>query len=148
MQEEDFDLLEAVDITDEALDEWELKGKDFVPTPPSEPTPVSGHKCMVALTKITGTVLRLLYGMKSEMQTPQKLAESVCYLDSLLNACESSGAAIRDSDKVAYGSLTTLGLATVPEHLRWNPAEQDPKYLSQTAGICEFASHLPIAPLS
>lgn len=94
MQEGDYDLKEAADVSDEALDEWELNGKGSPPPPPTHPTPVSGMKCMTELTKITGTILGLLYGMKSELQTPQKLAESVSHLDSLLNACEWSPPAI------------------------------------------------------
>ncbi|ORY82329.1 fungal-specific transcription factor domain-domain-containing protein [Leucosporidium creatinivorum] len=113
MQEEDFDISDPLDITDEALDAWELNGKSSPPSLPTEPTLVSGAKCMVALTKIQGRVLRMLYGMKSEEQTAQKTAEAVCLLDSLLNAW----------------------LDTVPEHLRWNPLEQDPKFLPQTVAL-------------
>lgn len=88
MQEEDFDIADPLDITDEALDDWELNGKSSPPSLPMEPTLVSGSKCFVALNRISGRVLRMLYGMKSENQTAQKTAEAVCHLDSLLNACE------------------------------------------------------------
>lgn len=85
MQEEDFDLTPALDISDEALDDWELHGKGSpIPSSVDEPRAMSGMACVVSLQRITGQVLRRLYTGNSPHQT----TESVCFLDSLLNECE------------------------------------------------------------
>jgi hypothetical protein len=138
MQEEDFDLTDPLDISDEALDEWDRNGKGSPPpTPSTFPTYVSGSKCMINLQRIAGTVLRLLYGMNQENRSAQKTTEAVCKLDSLLNECRlfRELSVVSTWILIACGSFS--GLESVPDHLRWNPTEQDPKWLPQSAAICK-----------
>lgn len=92
IQDEDFDLLDALDVDDAALDEWELRGAKSPPPPVSvTPGPLSGAQCMRKLQRIMGRALRLLYGTgRRGTESPQKITEAVCELDSLLNECASS----------------------------------------------------------
>lgn len=88
LHDEDFDLREPLDLSDDELDLWELAGKGSPPVQ-SNGGFYSGAKSWRGLTRITGMILRSLYGMRSEAQSAQKIGEQVQYLDSLLNACES-----------------------------------------------------------
>ncbi|KAK4058303.1 Gypsy retrotransposon integrase-like protein 1 [Microbotryomycetes sp. JL221] len=117
MHDEDYDLQAPTDMTDEELDEWEMNGKASPPASLSLPNRPSISKAWIGLTKINSIVLRSLYGMRAEVQTPQKVAEHVCYLDSLLNAW----------------------LETVPDNLRWNQHETDEVLLSQSGHL--FATY-------
>ena len=52
------------------------------------PGPLSGAQCMRKLQRIMGRALRLLYGTaRRGTESPQKITEAVCELDSLLNEC-------------------------------------------------------------
>ncbi|KAK4050085.1 Gypsy retrotransposon integrase-like protein 1 [Microbotryomycetes sp. JL201] len=113
INDDDYDLLAGADVTDDELDEWEANGKASPPASALQADRPHTAKAWLSITKIQGIVLRTLYGMKSEIQSPQKISEHVCYLDSLLNAW----------------------LETVPERLRWNQNEPDDVILTQAANI-------------
>ncbi|KAK4704332.1 hypothetical protein P7C70_g1875, partial [Phenoliferia sp. Uapishka_3] len=86
IHDQDCDLGPPLDITDEALDEWNLRGPDSPPPPPSEiPGPLAGTNCLIRLQTIMGRALRLLYGMNRQSNTVEKATAAVTELDSLLN---------------------------------------------------------------
>lgn len=91
MQEEDFDVQQPIDISDEDLDAWNANPAAGPAPPPGldKLTTLSCLKAFFALSTIQGEVLKKLYGMKVHMRDPQKTAEVVLHLDSLLNACTS-----------------------------------------------------------
>lgn len=89
MQEEDFDVQQPLDISDEDLDVWNAD-PSAGPAPPPGPDKLTTLSCLKAffeLSSIQGQVLKQLYGMKAHTRDPQKTAEVVLHLDSLLNAC-------------------------------------------------------------
>lgn len=91
MQEEDFDVTEPLDISDADLDIWDSNPAAGPPPPPKVDSVLRCTKLFVSLSQIQGQVLKKLYGMKTEHQNPQKTAEVVQHLDSMLNACKSGG---------------------------------------------------------
>ncbi|KAM0754722.1 hypothetical protein T439DRAFT_345565 [Meredithblackwellia eburnea MCA 4105] len=113
IHDEDCDLGDPIDISDEALDEWDRRGRGTPPPESTEPGPLAGVICMHNLQRIAGRALRLLYGMNRQSNTSQRTAEAVYELDSLLNEW----------------------LNSVPEHLKWNPTMQDPRWLAQSAAL-------------
>ncbi|BGO90063.1 hypothetical protein NBRC10512_003597 [Rhodotorula toruloides] len=123
VHEDDYDVELPLEITDDALWEWELAARRAiaegraVPESPVSPAPsptgeMTKWKSAVELHRIMAKALRLMYGVKVEL-TREKVVENVTYLDSLLNSW----------------------LANVAQPLRWNPAQQDDDLLCQSAWL-------------
>ncbi|BGP30556.1 Gypsy retrotransposon integrase-like protein 1 [Rhodotorula toruloides] len=123
VHEDDYDVELPLEITDDALWEWELaarramaEGRAVPDSPvslaPSPTGEMTKWKSAVELHRIMAKALRLMYGVKVEL-TREKVVENVTYLDSLLNSW----------------------LANVAQPLRWNPAQQDDDLLCQSAWL-------------
>ncbi|BGP68839.1 Gypsy retrotransposon integrase-like protein 1 [Rhodotorula toruloides] len=123
VHEDDYDVELPLEITDDALWDWELAARRAmaegraVPDSPVSLTPsptgeMTKWKSAVELHRIMAKALRLMYGVKVEL-TREKVVENVTYLDSLLNSW----------------------LANVAQPLRWNPAQQDDDLLCQSAWL-------------
>lgn len=83
-----------LDISDEALDDWNVKGLVAgIPPAPSIPTEISGTVCLYRLQHIMGKAFSTIFLTRNRRGN----ADSVAELDSLLNEW----------------------LASIPEHLRW-----------------------------
>lgn len=96
VHEDDYDVELPLEITDDALWEWELAARRAiaegraVPESPVSPAPsptgeMTKWKSAVELHRIMAKALRLMYGVKVEL-TREKVVENVTYLDSLLNS--------------------------------------------------------------
>ncbi|KAM0755080.1 hypothetical protein T439DRAFT_322136 [Meredithblackwellia eburnea MCA 4105] len=117
LQDHDSDLQYPIDVTDEALDDWELRGSDSSPPPPPlKPTAVASWLCVIKMLKITSVVSRHLYGMQ-RLNERAEVQGIVSKLDSMLNQW----------------------LETVPEHLRWDAEKVETQYLPVSAFLyCTF----------
>lgn len=76
----------SVDLSDAALDEWNLRGGKLAPPPmkPS-PTPVTAFICYLKLMKINTRTHQVIYQRRST--SAKDLAAAVRPLDSMLNEC-------------------------------------------------------------
>ncbi|KAI5477108.1 Zn(2)-C6 transcription factor [Pseudohyphozyma bogoriensis] len=111
--ESDVDLTEPLDIGDADLDAWNEAGPTTQPILSTVPGPMAAVGCMRRLQYIMGRILRSLYGMNRQPNPPQKASEAVQELDSMLNKW----------------------LEEIPEHLKWDPERQDPKWIAMSTAI-------------
>lgn len=87
-----------LDISDEGLDDWNLRGSQAPPPLPSPtPTPMGPWLLLMKLLKIHAKTLRTLYGTTQVVESVKEISACVLDLDSQLNEW----------------------LGTVPPHLRW-----------------------------
>lgn len=89
MQDWELDLLMPLDVSDEALDEWDLRGSMSAPPPPSPtPTPLAAWICYLQILKIDARTIRTLYRTTYVAESASDIAGAVSDLDSSLNECE------------------------------------------------------------
>ncbi|PCH38618.1 hypothetical protein WOLCODRAFT_136368 [Wolfiporia cocos MD-104 SS10] len=116
MQDEDFDI----DFLTECDDEFWMHSDPNLPfkQPPGKPSTVAFFNCSIRLSQILAFVQRTIYSSK-KLKTmmgitgPEWEERIVRELDSALNRW----------------------LDTVPEHLRWNPSQEDDTFLNQSAHL-------------
>ncbi|PCH38602.1 hypothetical protein WOLCODRAFT_115748 [Wolfiporia cocos MD-104 SS10] len=119
MQDEDFDL----DLLTECDDEyWMNPDPDLAfKQPPGKPSTIAFFNCLIRLTQILAFAQRTIYSGK-KLKTlmgigPEWEEKIVRELDSALNRW----------------------LDTIPEHLRWDPNQEDPIFMNQSAHL--FVNH-------
>ncbi|KAM0754759.1 hypothetical protein T439DRAFT_321801 [Meredithblackwellia eburnea MCA 4105] len=108
MQEHESNLTYPLDVSDEELDEWNLRGSASTPPPmSSSPTPMAAWLSLMKLLGITAKTAEHLYSANSHSGNLKDAVGTVSRLDSMLNEWSS----------------------TVPDFLRWDPEALDPKWM-------------------
>ncbi|KAI0925293.1 hypothetical protein AcV7_005573 [Taiwanofungus camphoratus] len=119
VQDEDFDLDLPIECDDEY---WTHPNPDLAfKQPPGKPPTVTFFVCLIKLTRILAFALRTIYSInKSKILLgfvgPQWEQRIVAELDSSLNRWVDS----------------------VPDHLRWDPNQEDTLFLTQSAVLHSF----------
>ncbi|KAM0754614.1 hypothetical protein T439DRAFT_321650 [Meredithblackwellia eburnea MCA 4105] len=112
MKEHDMNLNLPIDVTDEELDEWNLRGSEAPPPDsPAAPTALLPWLHLVKLMRISGTALQSLYSAQTHDISIKEISCNVVKLDSMLNNW----------------------MTNVPDFLRWNPETLDPKWFAGSA---------------
>ncbi|KAM0754760.1 hypothetical protein T439DRAFT_321802 [Meredithblackwellia eburnea MCA 4105] len=123
MQDHDSNLTLPLDITDDELDDWNLRGpKSTPPVSGTTPSPMAAFLCYIKLVKITAKTIKNLYGTHRIGDSMKEVSATVSDLDSSLNEW----------------------LTTVPEFLRWDPKSVDPMWLSASAMLYSTWYHAQI----